>query len=325
MLESMHIILKQTKNKGEIKIFNKIISDVANGQSLATSLGKFKKTFGNFAINIIKSGESSGNLTQSLSYLADELKKKELLRKKIMSALLYPIIITLATLGITGLLVMYIFPKILPIFKSLKATLPWSTKSIIFISDLLRNDGIYIFLALSIIIIGFLILLKRVKRVRFVFDGFILQIPILGSIAKNYNLTNITRTLGILLRSGMSVNESLLITADTTENVQYKKSFIEISHGVMKGKNISQLLEKYPSLFPLMISHMISIGEKSGNLSNTLIYLSEYYENEFEDLTKNLSSSIEPVLMVVMGLIVGFVAISVITPIYGITQYLQTK
>jgi type II secretory pathway component PulF len=128
------------------------------------------------------------------------------------------------------------------------------------------------------------------------------------------------RTLGLLLRSGVSLNETLLITSDTTENMQYKKAFLEISKGIMKGKNLSELIKKFPSIFPPMLTHMISIGEKSGNLSNTLIYLSDYYEVEFDDQTKNLSSTIEPVLMIVMGIMVGFIAISVITPIYEITN-----
>ena len=325
MLESIHVIRQQTKSKHEIKVFDKIIADVSNGQTLAGSLARFKGVFGNFSINIIKAGESSGTLTQNLNYLADELKKKQILRGKIMSSLLYPIIITIATFGITGMLVVYIFPKILPIFQSLKAELPLSTRIVIFVSTMLRNYGLYIFLGLVILSIILYVIIKKIPRVKFIFHGLILRFPFSGPIVKNYNLTNATRTLGLLLKSGLSLTESLLITADTTENVQYKKAFEDISRGVMKGKGMSETIGQSPTLFPEMLSHMISIGERSGNLSNTLIYLSEYYENEFDDQTKNLSSSIEPVLMIVMGILVGFVAISIITPIYGITQHLQVR
>lgn len=323
MLESVHVIRKQTKSKTEIKFFDRLIADISNGQSLATALGRFKGIFGNFAINIIKAGESSGTLIQNLSYLADELKKKEMLKKKIMSAMLYPVIITIATFGITGVLVVYIFPKILPIFQSLNAKLPLSTRIIIFLSDFIRHNWLYMLLGVIVLGTTFFILRKRVPKFRFMLDGLILRIPLVGAIAQNYNLTNTTRTLGLLLKSGISLTEALLITSDTTENVQYKKAFHDISRGVMRGKGISENIHQFPSLFPDMVGHMIGIGEKSGNLSNTLIYLSEFYENEFEDLTKNLSSSIEPVLMVVMGVLVGFVAISVITPIYEITNNLN--
>jgi type IV pilus assembly protein PilC len=166
-------------------------------------------------------------------------------------------------------------------------------------------------------------LIKYVPRARFFWDGLILRIPFAGGIIKNYNLTNTSRTLGLLIKSGITLNEALIITSDTTENVRYKKAFYEISNGIMKGKTMSVLISDYPTLFPPMFEHMISVGERSGNLSNTLIYLSEFYENEFDDLTKNLSSTIEPVLMVIMGIMVGFIAISVITPIYEITNNIK--
>src|SRR3989344_11400 len=323
MLESVHVIKKQAKSKSEISVFEKIVSDLANGQTLAGSLSRFKGVFGNFAINIIRAGESSGTLTANLNYLANELRKKEMLRSKIMSAMLYPVIVTVATFGITGLLIVYIFPKIMPIFQSLNATLPLSTRIIIFLSEGIRNYGIYIFIGLVLLSITFSLLKKYVPRVRFISDGITLRVPFMGVIVKNYNLTNTTRTLGLLLKSGISLTESLVITADTTENVQYKKAFIDISKGVMKGKTVSELIKAFPALFPDMLEHMVAIGEKSGNLSNTLIYLSELYEGEFDDLTKNLSSSIEPVLMIIMGILVGFVAISVITPIYEITNSIK--
>ncbi len=323
LLESLRLLGKQAKSKSEIKVFDKIISNVANGQSLAISLGHFRGVFGDFAINMIKAGESSGILSQNLNYLAEELKKKEMLRHKVMSALLYPIIITIATFGVTGFLTMYIFPKILPIFQSFNAQLPLSTRIIIFITDIIRNYWIYIFAGLIVFGVSLSIILKRAPKVRFIFDGLALRIPIVGKITKNYNLANTCRTLGLLLKSGLSINEALLITADTTKNTQYRKAFNEISHGVMKGKNISHFMQQSTALFPDIMGDMIAIGEKSGNLSDTLIYLSEFYENEFNDLTKNLSSAIEPVLMIFMGLIVGFVAISVITPIYEITNNLK--
>jgi len=322
MLESVAVIRKQAKSKNEIKIFNRIISDIANGQTLATSLARFRGVFGNFAINIIKAGESGGTLIQNLSYLADELRKKELLRKKILSAMLYPVIICLATFGIVGLLVVYIFPKILPIFESLKAELPLSTRIVIFLSELLRNYGLYILIGLVVFLVAFLLIRKRQEKVKLFTDRLILRVPLFGKIAKDYNLTNTCRTMGLLLKSGISLTEALLVTADTTENLAYKKSLVEISKNVMRGKNMSEFLSA-PLLYPEMLSHMVAIGEKSGNLSTTFIYLSEFYENEFEDLTKNLSSAIEPALMIMMGILVGFVAISVITPIYSITQSLH--
>jgi len=319
MLESMHVLKAQASGRSEAKVLDKIINDVANGQTLSSSLAKFRNVFGAFTINVIKAGEASGTLIQNLNYLADELKKRSMLRKKIKSALVYPVIITIATFGLTGFLTVYIFPKIMPIFQSMSVELPFTTRTLIWLSALIKNHGLLIFAVIVVLVVSFLLLKKFLPRVRYAYDGFILRLPIFGSIAKNYNLTNTMRTMGILLKSSMTLTEALLITADTTENVRYKAILAQTSIEVMKGRNMSQTIEKFKFLFPPMTTHLLTIGEKSGNMSNTFVYLSEYYEHEFDEQTKNLSSTIEPVLMIIMGIMVGFVAVSIITPIYELT------
>ncbi len=319
MIESINLIKNQAKSKTEINIYHKIANDIKNGKSLAASMEKYHGVFGTFAINLIKAGESSGTLNENLNYLALELKKKEILRKKIIGSFVYPFIITIATLGITGFLVGYIFPKIIPIFSSMRINLPLSTRIIIGLTNILKDYGLYISIFLFLIIIFFNVLIKKNKRINLIFNIFVLKIPLFGTLIKNYNLANICRTTGILLKNNISVIETLRITQDTVDNIYYKKSFSNIINGVSTGKTISELINSYPKLFPLIVGHMVAVGEKSGNLSESFIYLSEFYENEFDDLTKNLSSSLEPLLMIIMGVIVGFVAISVITPIYEIT------
>jgi type II secretory pathway component PulF len=155
------------------------------------------------------------------------------------------------------------------------------------------------------------------------YDKLLLRCPLVGNIIKKYNISNIFRTIGILLNSNIPLDQTLIIVSETIDNLYYKQSFKDISIGVNKGKNISNIICLYPSLFPDTLCHMIAVGEKSGDLPETFIYLSEYYENEFDDLTKNLSNSIEPILMIVMGIAIGFVAISFITPIYEITNNLK--
>ena len=154
ILESVSVIRRQAKSKSEAKILGKIASDIMNGQSLAGSLAKFKGVFGNFMINVIRAGESSGSLTENLNYLAEELRKKELLRKKILSSMFYPLIILIATFAITALLVVYIFPKILPIFASLNVELPITTRAVIFLSNSLRSYGFWILLGIIILVIA---------------------------------------------------------------------------------------------------------------------------------------------------------------------------
>jgi len=323
VVESINLIKLQTKSKTEKIIFDKIISDLKNGKSLSKSLERSNGGFNSFSINIIKAGELSGNLFNNLSHLADELKKKNLLRRKIMSALLYPFVITIATLGVTGFLVVYIFPKILPTFQSLGAKLPMSTKIIIMLSKIIQVYGIYILIMLIILIIIFKILIKKNYKIKLTYDKLLLRCPLVGNIIKKYNISNIFRTIGLLLNSNIPLDQTLIITSETIDNSYYKQSFKDISIGINKGKNISNIICLYPNLFSDTLCHMIAVGEKSGDLPETFIYLSEYYENEFDDLTKNLSNSIEPILMIVMGIAIGFVAISFITPIYEITNNLK--
>jgi type II secretory pathway component PulF len=325
LVECLHLIRKQTKSKGKGLIYDSVIRDVSSGQYLSSSLAKFKGLFGDFAINLIRVGENSGVLSQNLAYLADELQKKHALRRKVIGALIYPMFITIATLGVTGVLTAYIFPKLMPIFTSLHVELPLTTRMLIAVSAYLRDWGIYTIFGLIAVGIVFFILRARFERLRYLTDALILKLPLVGTMMQAYNLTNFCRTLGLLLRSGLQFTESLIITAETTPNRVYRAACMRLADHVMKGEPVSRGLERRPELYPMMLVHMVAIGESTGNLSASFVYLAELYEGEVEEQTKSLSSSIEPVLMVVMGLLVGLIAVSVITPIYSITQHLQPK
>ncbi len=325
ILESLHVIRDQTKSGTQSKILDTVIHDVSNGHTLSKSLGQFRKTFGDFSINIISFGESTGILSENLEYLADELRKKQALRKKVLGALVYPAIVTIATFGIVGFLMFYLFPKIIPVFTSLHATLPITTRFLIWFSNFLTSYGVFVLAFLVGFTIGFSILMARNKTFHYYINRYVLKIPMIGEATKNYNLANGTRTLGLLLRSGITVSDALPITAKTTSNLVYKEGFEKMSEIINRGEKISFYLAKRPDIFPDVVTQIISVGERSGNLSNSFIYLSEMYEAEVEDFTKNISTLIEPVLMIFMGVMVGFIAISIITPIYGITQYLQVK
>ena len=236
--------------------------------------------------------------------------------------MVYPLFITVATLGVTALLTAYIFPKIMPIFTSLHAQLPLTTRALIAMSDFLRSWGVLSVFALIGLGIVYAALHHNVRSFRMWNDRALLRTPLVGSIAKTYNMVTFCRTVGILLKSGVLLNEALMITGDTMQNRAYQRECYRLAEKVHKGEPISRYLLLHRAYFPPMLSHMVAIGEKTGKLSEVMTYLSELYEAELEDFTKNLSTSIEPILMLVMGLIVGFVAISVITPIYEITQNL---
>ena len=319
LLDSINLLQGQTKSKSLAKILSGVAADVSNGQFLSKSLDKYHNVFGDLFTNIIRIGETSGTLPENLNYLSDELKKKSELRKKVIGALIYPIVIVTATFGITLMMAIFIFPKITPVFASLHVDLPMSTKILIAVSDLLTKNGLSALGALAGLIIAFWGLLK-IYKIKFYSHLALIYLPLVGQMSRDVNIANFTRTLGMLLKSGIKIVEAINITSDTLSNLVYREELKKLAAHTQKGESISKYLSNHPRLFPPMLVNMISVGENTGNLSETLLYLADFYAARVDDITKNLSTALEPILMVVMGLTVGFVAISVISPIYQVTQ-----
>lgn len=296
-----------------------LASDISAGQSFGIAILKYKKIFGFFCVSIITVGERSGTLPESLEYVAIELKKKHELRTQILGALIYPLIVVMATIAITVFLIVYIFPKIIPIFLSVKTTLPWSTTFLISVSNFLSNRGGYVLLFILVVVIVTPFLL-RIPRISYYVTSIVLRLPIFGNLCRYYNLAQFSRTLGLLLENDVPITSALDITATCTNNVVYKLALYNAQKAIGIGKQLSLELQRNPCLFPPLLVQMVRAGESTGNMPTTLTYVSELYESDIRDITKNLTVVLEPLLMLFMGLIVGFIAISIITPIYGITQ-----
>ncbi len=321
ILQGLELLKKHTTSRSVSHVYETLSQHIANGQPLSSGLGKFPELFGEFAINIVGVGETTGTLPDNLHYLAEELKKKQTLKKKVMGALIYPMLIVVATSGIAMLLTVYIFPKITPIFKSFHTALPLSTQILIAVSGFLITDGLWLLFWIGIFVVVFLLLL-RWKKFCYWYDRFLLTIPIVGTIIRYYNVVNITRTLGLLLSCDVRVVEAFEIVAKSTKNPVFRREMENAAKHALRGQKIAYQFQESTQIFPPMVPQMIAVGESTGNLSESLVFCAEMYEEEISDLTKNLTNMLEPVLMIVMGLIVGFVAISIITPIYGITQNL---
>jgi len=324
LTQGIKMLERQAKSKANRKMYQHILHDISNGQYLAKSLKRFRNVFGDFAINIILIGETSGTLPENLRYLADEIDKRRKLRQKAMSALLYPTVIMGTAVAVSGLMTVYLFPKLLPIFKSLNADLPFTTRFLIFLSAFLLKDWWLVLIAVVVMVVMFAFLM-RYKSFRFVIDKISLVIPIVGPLLKDYQIVNICRTMGTLFRSQVRLLEVVTITSETTTNLVYRKELEHLHRSLARGGNIATHLEKHPNLFPDIATQMIAIGESTGNLSDTLLYIAQIYEEELDEQTKRLSSVIEPAMMLMIGLVVGFIAVSVITPIYEVTQHLNPK
>ncbi len=319
LLRGLRMIAAQTKAKNQKYIMETLSASVERGQYLSTSLEQFRKIFGGFFINIIQVGEMSGTLQENLAHLSEELQKRMALRRKVRSAMVYPAIIIVATFGISILLTVFLFPKILPIFESLDFQLPWTTRALIFISSFIIKYWIFLIIGAVLAVAAFFAALGN-DKFKFRYHQLLLKLPIFGNLLKHYYLANICRTFGLLLRTDVRIVRALQITAETSVNIVYRKQLLILADRVTDGQRISGHMVTEPKLFPIMLTQLVEVGENTGNLPDTFNFLAEMYDNEVDDLTKNLSTILEPALMVVMGLIVGFVAISIITPIYGFTQ-----
>lgn len=322
IVPALELLAQETKSPTKKLFILSLVSDVSGGQTLSNALRKFEQTIGSFSINIIRVGELSGTLPENLAYLTTELKQKADLRKQIIGTLIYPAIIIIATLAITIFLIVYIFPKILPIFISLQITLPLSTRILMFLSQFLNQFGLWVLFGLIVLIIIYLGL-SRTEQFLSIRDKSMLKLPIFGRLIQYYNISNCCRTLGLLLKNETRITEALAIVAESTANRVYRLALNDIKTNITTGKTLATQLQVKPQLFPSEVANLIQAGESSGNLSGTLIYLANMYNEDIRDWTKNLTTVLEPVLMLIMGLAVGFIAISIITPIYGITQNLH--
>lgn len=324
LFEGLKIIRRQTVSRRMGRVLDRLIVEVNNGQSLANSLERHGGVFGDFFINIIRIGETSGSLAENLLYLSEELKKSKFLRSRIKSALIYPTIILIATIGIAALLIFFIFPKVLPIFGSLRIKLPLTTRILIIVSDFLLTRWRWILggavAALLLIRLSFFL-----RGTRAFLNRLVLYLPIVGRLTVDVNIANLSRIMGVLLKSGIKIVEAVTITSKTLSNLVYRRALENAAFRIQRGEQLAESLLKEKRLFPKLFANMVEIGENTGNLQDNLFYLSDYYTDEVDLRVHNLTTLLEPLLLIIMGSIVGFIALSIITPIYEVSSSLEIR
>lgn len=315
----LETLIAQAKSEAFKKILQQVYEDVSKGQSLEKAFSKHPKAFNTFYLSLVRVGEESGTLEDSLAYLTEQLERENDLRKKVQSAMLYPSLILVVT-GVIGLgLAFFVLPQITELFEGLEIALPPTTKLLIFVSKILRDRGVIIIPGLLLLFAAAGLILRS-RWIRPLRDAFLLRLPILGYFFTCVSMATLSRNLGIMLRSGLPIAVALETAAEAEANTVYKRDLEKITSEVRKGKTIESVLRggRYPE-FPLFVSRMIGVGEKSGNLEENLVYLGEYFEAEVDSITKNMATILEPLLLLFIGGVVAFVALSIITPIYQIT------
>ena len=317
--QGLEVLAKQTENKNFRKILTELVEDIKRGQTLADSLAKYPDVFNEFFVNMIKVGEKGGSLDEVLNILAIYLKREHELRSKIRGAMFYPIIILTAMVGVAILMMVVVMPKLTVIFKEMNFQLPLATRILVGVSGFLSH---YFYIIIIIILVIAIIIFRfsRTKKGKKILSLIFLKLPMLGKITKKVNCAKFARGFSSLMESGVPIIDSLDVVSQTVTNTFYSNSLTEIAEEIKRGKKMQESLEKYKNLYPVLVSQMVGVGEQTGELSNIMSRLADFYEDEVKNITDNLASVIEPVLMILLGAAVGFFAISMIQPMYSMMQ-----
>ena len=300
--------------------FKTLIADlresVLKGVSFAEALRKHEEIFGSLFINMVESGEISGKLEYVLKLLTRQMKRDHDLISKVRGALIYPAVIISALILIGALMMIYVVPVLTSTFRELEIPLPLTTQIIIYTSEFLVN---YYLLVLGLIpVVGYAAWrFLKTDRGRLYWSTASLRLPILGTLVKRMNSARFSRILASLIASGLPISRSLEITSKVLGNVHFANSLSRASSEIQKGRALSSILKERPELYPPLVTQMLAVGEETGTSTRMLLRLALFYESEVSNATKNISSIIEPVLMIFIGAVVGFFAISMIQPIYS--------
>ncbi len=315
--DTLEVISKQSSDPKLREAYAEILKDVRSGKVMSSSMRKFPKIFSNVIISIVEVGEQGGTLEKNLNFLAIFLKKNYELLRKVKGALVYPAIILLLTATEMLGVIYFILPKMESLFNAFDDP-PALTMFILNFSKFTRENIVVILILLVIFVVASAKFLKTQTGID-LRDKFALKMPIVRDLIRKNILATFSRTLGILLESGIPLADALKITAATSDNVVYAKIFNQLQLEIQKGNNIADFLEKYPQHFPPLYVKMIGIGEKTATLEDNLLYLYDYYAEEVEEMTSNMSTIIEPLLLIFIGVMVAVLAISIVGPIYQLT------
>jgi len=300
------------------KIINRVRVDIENGTSLSQAFDKEVKIFGAIFVSLVRAGEESGTLQGNLQFLAEWLNRSTDLKREIAAATMYPKLVFGAATLLGGSLAVFILPKLVPLFTSLNVELPWVTKTLLALSLWIKEYWIFAVIGVALFTAGILYL-NTFFRVRKIFHALYINIPFMGTLLKNYQRALVTQLFATLLKSGLSLNQSVEIVSQAATNIQYQESFRQIHNNVIKGTTLSKSMKSFSALFPSMMISIVEVGENSGSLVQSFEYLSEFYTKEVNTSAKKLPIIIEPLLLILIAVIVGFVALAIIMPIYELT------
>jgi len=322
ILDSLDILADQEKNPEFKKVIMDIYSKVEGGSTLTFALSEHKKVFSDLYVSLIESGEKSGTLDDVAKRLSNYMEKTIALKRKIRGAMIYPSMVSAVAVGVVTLILTIVIPSFASLYESSGMLLPLPTRIVIQMSELLRSYFLYIAGALVVIFLIFKYLYRKSYKFRKLVDKMILNIPIFGLLIKKASIARFTRTLGSLMKSGVDILEGFDIIAKIAGNVVIQENLLSIREDVASGSSVAEPLRK-SEIFPSMVAHMVSVGEKTGRLDEMLEKTADYYEAEVDNTVNNLSTLIEPIIIVVLGVIIGFIVIAMYLPIFKLGEVIK--
>jgi len=315
LVQCLEILSNQTENKFLAKIISQVRSDVETGAMFADALKKHPKVFDNLYVNMVAAGEAGGILDTILQRLAAYMEKLAKIKRQIKSAMIYPSVILFVAIAVVALLMIVVVPMLASMFAEMGQALPLPTRIVIVLSDFLSGmGGLVVLVGVIVGFIGFAQLRKTESGLRLT-DHIALKLPVMGSLIQKVAVVKFTRTLGTLISSGVPIMEGLLIVARTAGNKVMEDVIVATRQSVSEGKFLADQLGK-SKVFPPMVVSMISVGESTGALDNMLGKIADFYDEEVDAAVAALTSLLEPILMIFLGVTVGFVIVAMYMPIF---------
>jgi type IV pilus assembly protein PilC len=316
IVTAIDLYKSQASNKYFKKTLEEIIADLRGGTSFSGSLTKFPKVFSIMYSRTIAAGEQSGNLDEVLRRMADYMERTELATKKVKSALTYPIIVLVVAIIVVIILVVFVMPTFTNLYSSLGAKLPLISRIMLDIARGSTEYGLYVLIALVAIIIG-LVLYTKTAAGKIKWDGFLLRLPVIGPIVQLNELGRCSRTISMLIKVGLPLPDIISMCIQSSGNKIVSQALVEVKQDMLAGEGLAEPMAKRKIFLPLMVQ-MIAVGEKTGNLGNTLATVAESYETDADDKTTAAVGLLQPALTIAMAIVVGFIVVAMISTMYGI-------
>jgi type IV pilus assembly protein PilC len=318
LTDALSLLKNQTLGSGSMfDILEYTLATVRSGQSLGDSLKKYQDVFGEAYVASIDAGESGGVLQEILTKLADGLEDQSEFQGKVKGAMIYPVIVVIGMIIVAFIMMIFVIPKLLSLYADMGSKMPMITQILMNVSSAMAKNWL-LFPVIAVGAISFFRIGSKNAEFRFKFDKFRLRIPIMGPLIEKTILADTIRTLSMLLSAGISLVEALKIVSKVAGNEVYLRAYVDISERVQKGFSISNSFED-AGVFPMIVNQMVATGEATGKLDEVLIRVAEYFSTEAEQSVKALTAAIEPLIMIVLGIGVGFLVVAVIMPIYNLT------